>query len=59
MPAIIETLILGEVEVGGLEVQGHLWLHSEFQASLGYWDLVSNKTKQNQKPRELERWLGS
>lgn len=25
-----------EVEAGGQGVQGQLWLHNEFQASLGY-----------------------
>lgn len=44
---------LGEVESGGSEVQGHSWLHSGFEASLGYMTLT-----QKQHENIKIRWVG-
>lgn len=44
-----------EVKAGGLGVQGHLWLHSMFKASLAYTKPCLNKEKRK---GEEEGWSG-
>lgn len=42
----------GEVELGGIEVLGHLghpWLHSKFEAETSYTETLSQRTKQTSK----------
>lgn len=45
-----------EVYAGGSEIQGHLWLHSEFEASPGYMKscIKKYKTKQNKNRTTLQ-----
>lgn len=43
---------IGEVELGGIEVLGHLghpWLHSKFEAETSYTETLSQRTKQTSK----------
>lgn len=36
----------GEVGLGGIEVLGHSWLHSKFEAETSYIETLSQRTKQ-------------
>lgn len=44
------NLITWEVKAGGSDIQGHLWVHSKLENSLGYKrDLVKEREKKGEK----------